>query len=88
MRESARVYRDLAEGRITYTDAEVRSRVLVRHKDVLSALTTQQQIDTLTQKLERLSNTRAALPHIPDLDGPGPVLEHQPAESPEMGGEQ
>jgi hypothetical protein len=53
-RESARVYRELAEGRITLEHAEVRSRVLGRHRDILAALKQSEQLEAIQAQLRAL----------------------------------
>lgn len=47
LRESARVYRELAEGRITQGEADTRSRILGRHAGILE----QRYLESLDQQL-------------------------------------
>jgi hypothetical protein len=54
LRESARVYRELAEGKISLEHAEVRSRVLGRHRDILAALKQSEQLEAIQQQLAAL----------------------------------
>jgi hypothetical protein len=54
LRESARVYRELAEGKISLEHAEVRSRVLGRHRDILAALKQSEQLEAIQQQLAEL----------------------------------
>jgi hypothetical protein len=54
MRESARVYRELAEGRISLEHAEVRSRVLGRHREILSSLEQTRQLAAIQEQLQAL----------------------------------
>ncbi len=54
LRESARVYRELAEGRITMLEAETRSRVLRRHSEILTALEQRDQVAEIQRQLEAL----------------------------------
>ena len=51
LRESARVYRQLAQGEISMAEAEVRSRVLRRHGEILSALEQQAQLSAIQEQL-------------------------------------
>jgi hypothetical protein len=53
-RESARVYRELAEQRISAGEAEVRSRVLRRHHEILGTLAQEQYLQTLHAKLDSI----------------------------------
>jgi hypothetical protein len=55
LRESARIYRELAEGRINASQAEVRSRVLRRHHEILAALEQQRQLAGIQEQLSRLT---------------------------------
>jgi hypothetical protein len=59
-RESARVYRELAEGRITLEHAEVRSRVLGRHRDILAALKQSEQLAAIQEQLRALRGDPSA----------------------------
>ena len=59
LRESARVYREFAEGRITAGEAEVRSRVLRRHGEILGAVEQQRMIEDLQQKLDAIQSGSA-----------------------------
>ena len=70
-RESARVYRELAEGRITPATAEVRSRVLRRHGEILSSLEQQAAIEALQTQLARLEAGSGAAQELPLLDHDG-----------------
>lgn len=65
LRESARVYRDIAEGKITLGEGEVRSRVLGRHKDILSSIEQVQQLKDLNQKLEALNSKPGEVEFLP-----------------------
>jgi hypothetical protein len=64
LRESARVYRELAEGRIDLVTAETRSRVLSRHSQILTALEQRDQIEQLQRQLEALQTQRSTSPAI------------------------
>jgi hypothetical protein len=67
LRESARVYRELAEAKITLLEAETRSRVLRRHSEILTALEQRDQIEALQRQLEALQGRSPAL--TLDADG-------------------
>lgn len=66
LRESARVYRELAEKRITLAEAEVRSRVLKRHGEILAAVEERQQRQELIEQLQRVGAApgQQALEHV------------------------
>ncbi len=66
LRESARVYRELAEGRITLGEADVRSRVLRRHSEILSSVEQREQLEDIRQQLARLQGGEPAL--LPGAD--------------------
>jgi|GEM_PF-7103509 len=66
LRESARVYRELAEGDISMVEADVRSRVLRRHSDILTAVEQGQQIRNLQEQLERIQS-HPGTPALPDF---------------------
>ena len=68
LRESARVYRELAEGRISLSESEVRSRVLTRHSQILSSLETREQIAQLQAGIERLQTNPAPALDYADPD--------------------
>lgn len=73
LRESARVYRELAEARISMAEAEVRSRVLKRHGEILSAYEQGEQIREIQAKLAALQGSSLTLPAI----DPSPVSDLQ-----------
>ena len=54
LRESARVYRELAEGRISMAEAEVRSRVLRRHSEILSSVELGERAAAMDRRLEEI----------------------------------
>lgn len=54
LRESGRLYRELAEGRISMAECEVRSRALKRHAEILGSVKQAQQLEDLQQKLSEL----------------------------------
>jgi hypothetical protein len=54
LRESARIYREAAEGRISLASAEVRSRILRRHGELLAAREQQQQLADIQAQLKAL----------------------------------
>lgn len=66
LRESGRIYRDLAEGRISQVDAEVRSRVLGRHREILNAMTQAAQLKALQEQLAQIQNP----PGLPVYEAP------------------
>jgi hypothetical protein len=69
MRESARVYRELAEGRIDLVEAETRSRVLRRHSEILTALEQRDQVTEIQRQLDALRNQpSAALQYQPEAE--------------------
>ena len=66
LRESGRVYRDFINGTITMEAAEVRSRVLGRHKEILSSMEQQRQLAELLAQLKALQG--GAITFDPDLE--------------------
>ena len=71
-REHSRVYRELAESKISLIEAETKSRVLRRHSEILTALETRDQVDSISRQLEALQHRSA-----PTND---PALVYTPAE--------
>ena len=70
LRESARVYRELAEGRISMAEAEVRSRVLRRHSEIMGTIEQRDLLAKLNDQLNELraqSVNGAAIPQLPNL---------------------
>jgi hypothetical protein len=65
LRESARVYRELAQGEISMVEAETRSRVLRRHSEILSALEQRDQVAEIQRQLEALK-APGSLAYMPD----------------------
>ena len=68
MRESARVYRELAEGRISLAVAEVRSRVLTRHSQILSSVEQREQLAALQAAVDKIQSTTPALIYTDTVD--------------------
>ncbi len=66
LRESGRVYRDFVNGVITMEAAEVRSRVLGRHKEILSSMEQQRQLAELLNQLKALHG--GAITFDPELE--------------------
>jgi hypothetical protein len=64
LRESARVYREIAEGKISLAEGEVRSRVLGRHKDVLAAIQQTEYLKSIDERLAAIEDERR-LPALP-----------------------
>ncbi|MEP7312536.1 MAG: hypothetical protein ABI859_08130 [Pseudomonadota bacterium] len=62
LRESARVYREVAEGRISMAEGEVRSRMLRRHGEILAEVSLEQHRDRLYDQLLTLKQSQGALP--------------------------
>ena len=62
LRESARVYREIAEGRISLAEGEVRSRTLRRHSEILATLEQRDQIAAIQAQLAALQGAPVALP--------------------------
>lgn len=60
-RESSRVYRELAEGKINLLEAETRSRILRRHSEILTALEQRDQVVEIQAQLAALQSGRSAL---------------------------
>jgi hypothetical protein len=54
LRESARIYRELASGRISMAAAEIRSRVLRRHSEILNAIEQQDYLAELQRQVVEL----------------------------------
>jgi hypothetical protein len=70
LRESARVYRELAEGRISMAEAEVRSRVLRRHGEIMSDIEQRELLVSLNDQLAQLRAMRgegAVITPVPAL---------------------
>jgi hypothetical protein len=66
LRESARVYRDLCDGLIGLETAEVKSRIIGRHRDILGDKDRKKQLADLVEQLRELRGG-AALTFDPDL---------------------
>ena len=56
LRESGRLYRELAEGRISMAECEVRSRALKRHAEILGTVREAQQLEQLQEQIAALQN--------------------------------
>jgi hypothetical protein len=67
LRESARLYRAMAQGELSLAAGDVMSRVLGRHGELLSALEQQELLMELNQKLEALRGGSA----LEQLAAPG-----------------
>jgi hypothetical protein len=76
LRESARVYRELAEGRISLSESEVRSRVLTRHSQILSSLEQREQLAQLQAAIERIQATAPAELTYTDMDSTAAMNGH------------
>jgi hypothetical protein len=62
LRESGRLYRELAEGRISMAECEVRSRALKRHAEILGSVRQAQQLEDLQRKLAELQGGSSVPP--------------------------
>ena len=79
LRESARTYREYAEGRISAGEIEVRSRALKRHGELLSAFEQGEQIRQLQAQLAAIQG-QTVTPLTID-PSPVPDLQQQLAEN-------
>jgi hypothetical protein len=72
-RESARVYKDLIRGEISMVEADVRSRILKRHAEVLTEIEKAEQLKQMQEQLDRIEQGsppgQTFLPR-PDFDTP------------------
>ncbi len=69
-REHAKVYRALAEGTITQVEAETRSRVLGRHKEILTSLEQRAQLQAIHDQLAALrAEPGFVVPAVEDKSG-------------------
>jgi hypothetical protein len=58
-RESAKIYRQFAQKEITAGEAEIRSRMLRRHSEILTSLEQQAQLAAIREQLEALRTTQS-----------------------------
>jgi len=72
LRESARLYRAMAQGELSLAAADVMSRVLGRHGELLSALEQQTQLAEIQQQLAALNGEQPSIPRLAS-DIPGEV---------------
>jgi hypothetical protein len=72
LRESARIYRAVAQGELSLSAADVMSRVLGRHGELLNALEQRNQLEAIQQQLAALNGEQPSLPRLAsDVPGDG-----------------
>lgn len=72
IRESIRVYRELAEGRIPVLEAEARGRQLARHAMMLKERAEDERVRALVSELTALRLAQATATATPALPAPEP----------------